>query len=114
MNTHNLSRPEQPTTGLPPAFQAQMQTQLGVEYPAFANALAQPPPVSIRVNPRKAGKWRSDMKPADVDVIPWCAEGLYLPERPSFTIDPLFQAGAYYVQELLLCSFMKSSDKRPT
>ena len=31
--------------------------------------------------------------------IPWSAEGLYLAERPSFTCDPAFQAGAYYVQE---------------
>ena len=32
-------------------------------------------------------------------AIPWCADGLYLAERPVFTIDPLYHAGAYYVQE---------------
>lgn len=31
--------------------------------------------------------------------IPWCATGKYLSKRPSFTLDPLFHAGAYYVQE---------------
>ena len=31
--------------------------------------------------------------------VPWCSAGYYLPERPSFTFDPLFHAGAYYVQE---------------
>lgn len=31
--------------------------------------------------------------------IPWCPHGYYLPERPSFTFDPLFHAGVYYVQE---------------
>lgn len=31
--------------------------------------------------------------------VPWCAEGLYLSNRPSFTFDPLFHAGCYYVQE---------------
>lgn len=31
--------------------------------------------------------------------VPWCSSGYYLPERPSFTFDPLFHAGAYYVQE---------------
>lgn len=31
--------------------------------------------------------------------IPWCPYGYYLPSRPSFTLDPLFHAGAYYVQE---------------
>jgi 16S rRNA C967 or C1407 C5-methylase (RsmB/RsmF family)/NOL1/NOP2/fmu family ribosome biogenesis protein len=31
--------------------------------------------------------------------IPWCHQGRYLAHRPSFTFDPRFHAGAYYVQE---------------
>jgi len=31
--------------------------------------------------------------------VPWCKEGYYLDSRPSFTFDPLFHAGCYYVQE---------------
>ncbi len=31
--------------------------------------------------------------------IPWCQNGFYLDTRPSFTFDPLFHAGTYYVQE---------------
>jgi len=31
--------------------------------------------------------------------VPWCEHGFYLSERPSFTLDPLLHAGAYYVQE---------------
>lgn len=31
--------------------------------------------------------------------IPWCTSGYYLPERPLFVKDPLWHAGAYYVQE---------------
>lgn len=31
--------------------------------------------------------------------VPWCTEGVYLNTRPTFTADPLFHAGAYYVQE---------------
>ncbi|WP_417016007.1 methyltransferase RsmF C-terminal domain-like protein [Alistipes sp.] len=31
--------------------------------------------------------------------VPWCDAGWYLRERPSFTFDPDFHAGAYYVQE---------------
>lgn len=31
--------------------------------------------------------------------IPWSKNGVYLSERPSFTFDPLFHAGTYYVQE---------------
>ena len=31
--------------------------------------------------------------------VPWCCKGHYLAHRPLFTLDPLFHAGAYYVQE---------------
>lgn len=31
--------------------------------------------------------------------IPWTAQGYYLPQRPSFTFDPAFHGGLYYVQE---------------
>ncbi len=31
--------------------------------------------------------------------VPWCGAGYYLPRRPSFTMDPYFHAGTYYVQE---------------
>lgn len=31
--------------------------------------------------------------------VPWCPNAWYLPERPVFTLDPAFHAGAYYVQE---------------
>ncbi|QJW91968.1 RNA methyltransferase [Spirosoma taeanense] len=79
---------------LPPAFQEQMQQQLGPEFSVFAAALTQDTPVSIRVNPEKNAMATTGLEP-----VPWCAEGFYLPERPSFTLDPLFQAGAYYVQE---------------
>lgn len=34
-----------------------------------------------------------------LDPVPWSSNGYYLAERPLFTIDPLFHAGAYYVQE---------------
>ncbi len=89
MNAKNLH-----PIGLPSAFQAQMQARLGPDFPAFETALSQRAPVSIRVNPRK-----NVVDPAGLKPVPWCAEGFYLPERPSFTLDPLFQAGAYYVQE---------------
>jgi 16S rRNA C967 or C1407 C5-methylase (RsmB/RsmF family)/NOL1/NOP2/fmu family ribosome biogenesis protein len=50
-------------------------------------------PTSIRINPFK----RSSIKTRE--QVPWCAQGYYLDERPSFTFDPLFHAGCYYVQE---------------
>lgn len=33
------------------------------------------------------------------EKIPWAENGFYLSKRPSFTFDPLFHAGCYYVQE---------------
>lgn len=33
------------------------------------------------------------------DVVPWCAAGEYLAERPNFTFDPRFHQGLYYVQD---------------
>ncbi|MCB9285436.1 MAG: RNA methyltransferase [Lewinellaceae bacterium] len=80
---------------LPEHFEAQMQALLGAEYSAFMAALEQPAPVSIRLHPGKPSHWRE----ADLEPIPWHPYGRYLPERPVFTLDPLFQAGAYYVQE---------------
>ena len=64
---------------------------------------------SIRLNPFKkkwtGGEW-TPAKQEDVcagfpgcEQMPWCTNGFYLPERPSFTLDPLFHAGCYYVQE---------------
>ncbi|HET7000046.1 MAG TPA: RNA methyltransferase [Puia sp.] len=31
--------------------------------------------------------------------VPWASDAYYLKNRPSFTLDPFFHAGAYYVQE---------------
>lgn len=50
---------------------------------------------SIRLNPFK--KTELDFS-LDKPVL-WCENGFYLNERPSFTFDPLFHAGCYYVQE---------------
>lgn len=50
---------------------------------------------SIRLNPEKPMLNGPEIS----STIPWCPHGYYLPARPSFTLDPLFHAGAYYVQE---------------
>ncbi|MGZ3814731.1 MAG: hypothetical protein ACXVJN_23130 [Mucilaginibacter sp.] len=50
-------------------------------------------PTSIRLNPFKISSIKGDSR------VPWCNEGFYLDSRPSFTFDPLFHAGCYYVQE---------------
>ncbi len=82
------------TINLPQAFLDKMQLQLGDEYPSFIESLKATHPTSIRLHPEK----KSDQFNND-EVIPWCVDGRYLPQRPSFTFDPLFHAGCYYVQE---------------
>ena len=44
-------------------------------------------------------KNNNQLNEATTSPVPWCTNGIYLSERPSFTIDPLLHAGAYYVQE---------------
>ena len=60
---------------------------------------------SIRVNPFKSsmviGEWSIiHHSPLPIhEKIPWSEYGYYLSSRPSFTFDPLFHGGCYYVQE---------------
>jgi len=51
---------------------------------------------SIRFNPRKS---LIPDSPLLIGKVPWSSYGYYLAQRPSFTLDPLLHAGAYYVQE---------------
>lgn len=81
---------------LSPAFIQQMTETLGSEETArLTAALGEPSPVSLRLHPLKAGADAA----AALRRVPWAATGRYLEERPSFTADPLFHAGCYYVQE---------------
>jgi 16S rRNA C967 or C1407 C5-methylase (RsmB/RsmF family)/NOL1/NOP2/fmu family ribosome biogenesis protein len=74
-----------------------MRLQLQDEYEAFESAILQKAtPVSIRLNPHKP---MSDAPYKEEKAVPWCKNAYYLPERPVFTLDPAFHAGAYYVQE---------------
>ena len=79
---------------MPIEFQAQMQQIIGEEWEAFTNALQQPAPISIRYNP-----YKNIDPPAALESVAWSPNAYYLPERPVFTLDPTFHAGAYYVQE---------------
>ncbi|MFM8743134.1 MAG: methyltransferase RsmF C-terminal domain-like protein [Cytophagales bacterium] len=77
---------------LPQAFKDSINNQLGPESNAFFDSLAMPSPISIRANSRK---WKNP----EGTRVPWSEYGYYLASRPSFTLDPLFHAGCYYVQE---------------
>ncbi len=80
---------------LPKDFETKMKQDLGSEFNDFENALAQDVPISVRLNPRKETALALNRQ----EAVPWCSNAFYLSERPVFTLDPSFHAGAYYVQE---------------
>ena len=77
-------------------FISLLQESVGAERAAIVlKALEEEPSVSIRLNPSKL-----DACPfPDAVPVPWNPHGFILKERPVFTLDPLFHAGCYYVQE---------------
>lgn len=99
INVHSVKEtcepfPQAPVP-LPAAFLRQMNELIGEEGTHhLAEALAEAPPVSVRLNCSKGGT-----APAGAEEVGWCRTGRYLPTRPTFTLDPLLHAGCYYVQE---------------
>lgn len=80
---------------LPERFVERMRQELGeAEATALCEALATEPSTAIRLNTPKMS-----CPPFEAEAVPWSADGYTLPERPAFTLDPAFHAGAYYVQE---------------
>lgn len=77
----------------PPAFESRVKHDLFLGSDLL-NALNTNPPVSVRFHPHKK---HSEL--AIIKEVPWCENAVYLKERPSFTLDPLFHAGSYYPQE---------------
>ena len=57
------------------------------------------PEVSIRLNLRKMSVEDVLAFRPELEQVSWCPGAFYLKDRPAFTFDPLFHAGAYYVQE---------------
>ncbi len=87
------SRTAGESRSIPEELQRRLKDLLGPECDELIAALDLPAPVSIRANPLKGSTGRL------IDPVQWSALGTYLAERPSFTFDPHFHAGAYYVQE---------------
>ena len=80
---------------LPAKFIETLTAELGAqECEALCAALDTPATTAIRLHPDKGA-----VQPASSRPIAWSEGGYYLDERPSFTTDPAFHAGAYYVQE---------------
>ncbi|GAA4448159.1 methyltransferase RsmF C-terminal domain-like protein [Rurimicrobium arvi] len=80
---------------LPIQLLEELESVPGFSASDFTEAHRQVPPTSIRMHPLKAPVHYGE----NLDAVPWCNAGRYLPERPLFTVDPLLHGGAYYVQE---------------
>jgi NOL1/NOP2/sun family putative RNA methylase len=80
---------------LPPALIRSLIEQYNIEEEEFISSHENGEQLtSIRINPFKPSNLFNSE-----ELVPWCENGRYLKERPSFTADPLFHAGCYYVQE---------------
>jgi len=79
-----------------PDFIGLLEESVGKERAAIVlEALSREPSVSVRMNPSK----RKACPFGDAIPVPWSPYGYLLAERPNFTLDPLFHAGCYYVQD---------------
>lgn len=94
LQTHSLQ--------LPSTFIQSIEQSPGFDKEAFEKVHESGKKItSIRLNSKKAKGFLQDF-PLGGDfegAVLWSSDGIYLQQRPSFTLDPLFHAGAYYVQE---------------
>ncbi len=79
---------------LPNDFLVQINKVLGEDSSLFLESLNQHPRASIRLNSKKL-KPKLELS----DPVQWASNAYYLHQKPSFTLDPFFHAGHYYVQE---------------
>ncbi|GHE46231.1 methyltransferase RsmF C-terminal domain-like protein [Sphingobacterium griseoflavum] len=81
---------------LPNELIARLRDESNFDHEAFLNTHAKGDRItSIRLNPRKKAALTMPLNAP----VPWCRDAFYLDERPIFTLDPLYHAGCYYVQE---------------
>ena len=107
----------------PEAFLSRTKAVLGDDFDSFIQAMGEEAVTSVRLNShlfgvvsdyvvnknkallcnnasqRLAFSFDIVRDYAEQKIVPWASNAYYLKERPSFTFDPLFHAGCYYVQE---------------
>ena len=96
---------------IPDTFLKSLEGCEGFDLNDFVQAHNQEAVVSVRMNqlkvdhylncrPESASVSEGILNPNNIKAkVCWSSAGLYLKKRPSYTIDPLFHAGLYYVQE---------------
>jgi len=82
-----------PTSNWPSDFIRRIRDQFPATADDFVEALNFDARVSIRLN-----KQKFDSIP-ELPTVPWSNQAYFLEQRPVFALDPLWHAGAYYVQE---------------
>ncbi len=83
-------------------FRKYLEEAIGRNNAAVAfSAFGEAPSVSVRLNPfkRMRGEDYAGHFGCECREVPWSRHGLILSQRPNFTLDPCFHAGAYYVQD---------------
>lgn len=80
---------------LPVSFVERIKKQYPNDHSVFIESLERPVITSVHLHSEKGKELFSD----NVGLVPWWSAGVFLKERPRFTSDPLFHAGAYYPQE---------------
>jgi len=96
-----LGKPEGASPSFPREFEEYTRRLFGDgRWERYLSSFGEELPVSVRYNPLK----QHLLSEGDDDLrvsspVPWCRNAYYLSERPDFTLDPLFHAGLYYVQE---------------
>lgn len=84
---------------LPQAFLQSIQSCAGFNRQAFEQVHQSGETITaIRLNNKKIGR-KNIFSDNTLSRVPWSSNGYYLDQRPSFTADPFFHAGAYYVQD---------------
>ena len=85
---------------LPPDLLISLQTLKGFDEDSFKEVHQSGEQItSVRLNPKKIFNIQYSIFNDQLEKVQWNSQGYYLSERPSFTSDPLFHSGAYYVQE---------------
>ena len=85
---------------LPPSFISSLKGLPGFNEQAFVETHELKESItSIRINTNKSFLEQPSSFFEEASPIAWCEDGHYLKERPMFVLDPLWHAGAYYVQE---------------
>ncbi|MFY8137853.1 MAG: methyltransferase RsmF C-terminal domain-like protein [Flavobacteriales bacterium] len=79
---------------LPEDFIKRISEQRPNDHSVFLDAIQRDVISSIQLNESKETSLFQE-----ADHVPWWPKGRFLNERPKFTQDPLFHAGAYYSQE---------------